>query len=493
MTASGLVRKLSRLVNTLRRRTVEAPLTVARLWSHPGAPCDQRRQVLAGMTEPLHVALGGNRSGKTYGAYQADIAFALGRDHPHVQAWCVLNDIDPKLIPLGPGEVVIASPTASQSRSQSRPAIDALLPPGVEWYGRNGLQEAYVKITCPGYHRQAVIWFKSVDQGPKSYKGSEARRYHIDEEPHGRDGELVLEECLRGASSVGGKVVITATPQDGYTWMMERLVDGGEHGATHSRINSLHNRFVKDYAALVHWLESMDPEQRMMREQGIWVDRRGRIYTGWDRGTHYRQSIVVDGQTITADSVPRTWRRYRGIDFGQTAPTAIVWAAVDPRSGLIVVYRCAQQPGVPYPEWADRIRAVEGAVRGEDGVWRGATEQVEACWGDPSDPGAIEDLCAHDVPTHKAYRQVDAGISDVRDAMRLDVKGTPGLVVLHGDGTADLVRDVEGYRYDPAVKIPRPLKKDDHLADALRYVVRGIRQLEGQRRAKLAPTEEPES
>ncbi|MDX5318213.1 MAG: hypothetical protein LPK38_02455, partial [Actinomycetes bacterium] len=301
-----LLPRMAAKVEAIRRRRVEAPLSVARLWRNPDAPMDQWRQVVQGLTGPLLVALGGNRSGKTHGELDADVAVALGRYHPHTVAWCALTGIDPQLIPVGPGEVIIVSPSAGSSRRDIRPAIEARLPPGAEWYGRNGLAEAYVKIPVPGYHEQAVIWFKSVDQGHMSFRGSQARRYHIDEEPDGHEGRLVLEECLRGASAVGGHVVITATPQAGLTWMIEDLVNGGKYGAVTTRIDSLHNVFAPNPDSLRRWLESMDPDERAMRQRGEWVDRRGAIYPQWSRGAHYvtaaeaLASYDVDGEAPTA-------------------------------------------------------------------------------------------------------------------------------------------------------------------------------------------------
>lgn len=473
-----LAPRLAAKVEHIRRRSVEAPLSVARLWRNDAAPMDQWRQVVQGLMGPVLVAQGGNRSGKTHGQIDADTCTALGRYHPHTQAWCRLNGVDPNLFPVGPQDVIVISPSASSSRRDIRPAVAARLPPGAEWYGQNGLAEAYVRISVPGYHRQATIWFKSVDQGHMAFRGSQAALYHFDEEPEGPEGRLVFEEALRGAAGVGGKVVITATPQAGLTWVVEDLVMGKRYGAVTTRIDSVHNVFAPDPAALRAWLESMDDEERAMRQRGEWVDRRGAIYPQWSRGAHYvpaadaLRGMAVDGEPLTA--IPAHWPRFRGIDFGQEAPTAIVWGALAP-DGTIHIYRCKRASGVPYEEWADVIHETEGATRDEGGTWTGHTEEVELCWGDPSSPEAIATLTLRDVPTHRAHREVDAGISAVRDAMRFRVDGRPGLYVhSDGEGTAMLVQEIEGYRWDPAAKIPRPLKVRDHLADALRYLVRGV-------------------
>jgi len=358
-----------------------------------------------------------------------------------------------------------------------------MLPPGAEWYGRNSLAEAYVRITVPGHHRQATVWFKSVDQGAKSYKGSQAYRYHIDEEPEGPEGRAVLEECLRGASAVGGHVVITGTPQAGLTWMVEDLVMGGAYGAVTTRINSLHNRFAPNPEGLRRWLDSLDPDERRMRERGEWIDRKGVVYPQWTRGAHLVSAAAAlsayagpDGEPL--QSIPSHWPRFRGVDFGQTAPTAIVWGAVAP-DGVIHVYRCIRASGVPYTQWAEVIHEEEGASRGLDGVWTGHSETVEIAWGDPSDPEAIATLCLCDVPTVKAHRKHETGISAVRDALRFRTDGRPGLLVHISEGSTALVQEIEGYRWDPNSKIPKVIKARDHLVDALRYLVRGIQLYEG--------------
>jgi len=487
-------RELAAELDHLARVQVEAPLAVARLWTHPAAEWDQRRAVIAALTGPLHVGIGGNRSGKTEGQLQSVPAVAMGRDHPHTQAWAELNGIPLHLIPEGPGEVVVMSQTASSSQAHTRPAVARYLPPGAEWYGMRSLGPAHVRIPVPGHRQEAVIRFASVDQGPRGVKGSQARMYLIDEEPEGEDGRLVLQECLRGASALGGVVTLAMTPQAGLTWVIEDLVQAGKYGAVTSRLNSLHNRFAPNYPALVRYLRSLDPQERRLRQEGVWYDRKGLIYPGWSRGLHYVDGLTLDGVTITcAADIPATWPRYRGLDLGQVDPTAVVWLAASP-SGTLIAYRCRRQSGVPYTEWADRIHEAEGAVRDEYGRWVGHLEHASGSWHDPSDPSAADQLRLCDVVAWPADRRVEAGLSVVADALRTDGQGRAGLYVLRGDGTDDLVRELEDYRRDPASKTGKVRKVRDHLCDALRYAIMGAYQLEGLHGARpgLAETTEPE-
>jgi hypothetical protein len=283
--------------------------------------------------------------------------------------------------------------------------------------------------------------------------------------------------------------------------MIEDLVQGRKYGAVTTRINSLHNTFAPNPEGLRKWLETMDPDERAMRERGEWVDRRGAIYPQWSRSAHYvTASEALAGYDPGTDgegnplppltSIPRHWPRFRAWDFGHN--TAVTWGAVAP-DGIVHLYRCMRAAGVPIPEWAELCHQAEGAVRDDHGVWVGHTESIELGWGDPSDPEAIEQLCMLDVPTVKAHRKVDLGIGAVKDAMRFRADGRPGLYVhSDGEGTAMLVEEWEAYKWDPNSKTPKPLKVRDHLADTARYLIYGAMLYEGRAPVERAATQTEE-
>jgi len=77
------------------------------------------------------------------------------------------------------------------------------------------------------------------------------------------------------------------------------------------------------------------------------------------------------------------------------------------------------------------------------------------------------------MPTVKAKKEIRAGISAVAERLAPDAEGRPHLVV-HSNCT-NLIREIEGYVWDTrrskADQPDRPLKKEDHAMDALRYLV----------------------
>lgn len=454
-------------------------------WALEGMPemdTDQRQQVISQLEHRASVCSGGNRAGKTFGAYCADIACALGRDHPMVAEWMRLNRIPEHLVPLGPGRVIIAAPSSAHSRKTHRPAIDALLPRfGVHWYDKNSKGEAFVEIECPGYGQRARIDFMSVDQGHEKFKGTEARRYHIDEEPLGVEGQLVFKECQRGASAEGGHVVITATPQSGETWMTTMMRDAS--ACHYSQLDALGNYLVNDYQALLAHFRAMDPQERRNRRYGDVVPREGLIYHRFTRGDGTWEGM---GHVCPDMPIPDDWMRFRGSDYGLKNPTVVVWAALDPDDDMLVVYRVLYRdhltgrPGEPnrepapetYEEIGALVHEVEGATQDASGIWRGHTEVIEMSWGDPSAAQALETWRRMDLPFEKADNEVQSGISKVHTRMALLSDQRPRLKICAS--CVELIAEIERYRRDPRRRDGAPLKVDDHAVDALRYLVMGV-------------------
>lgn len=168
------------------------PLSCSVLWRANAASCDQRRAVVAAMRAPVvALVLGGERSGKSKGLKELTLAMALGGDHPLVRAWVALNEL-PYTIPDGPAQVYAVALTSNDSRRYHRPDLKELI--GAmphKWHNFGGDGESRVEIRVPGYSKPAIIHFKSIDQGSKSFQGISLRWVWIDEEPEGSEGRAV--------------------------------------------------------------------------------------------------------------------------------------------------------------------------------------------------------------------------------------------------------------------------------------------------------------
>jgi hypothetical protein len=407
-----------------------------------------------------------HNSGKTYAVKMAAVAFALGGDHPAVMAWLEDNDLPRDLIPDGPGTVILAAPSASTSIAFHRRDVQALLPAtGWESWSLNVPAEARIEIAVPGYDRPAIIYFKSVDQGHQKFKGSETRLVVISEEPEGEEGRLVLDECMRGCSSIGGRVVIECTPQAGMTWVYDDLYVKRKFGCAVLELDTTHNVMLPDYASTMRWLDSLTEEERAMRQRGQFVDRRGLIYTGWTRGTGDRYG---PGMLCAPFEIPKEWPRFRGADFGLVDAMAVPYAALGDDDTLYVYWLYYEPNGISYEWHAEQIVARQPAG-----------ETYEGSWGDPSAAEVMNDWAALDLYFDLANREVDAGLSGLMDRMRLRGDGRPRLKVFDIPELRPLVTEIENYRWDTNSKRPKPVKKNDHALDALRYLDRGIEEWRG--------------
>ena len=86
------------------------------------------------------------------------------------------------------------------------------------------------------------------------------------------------------------------------------------------------------------------------------------------------------------------------------------------------------------------------------------------------------EMCIRDRPIVGANNQVIEGIETVRVALQLD-NGDPK-VVIDKDRCPNLIRELQTYVWEKSKggkfvrnAAPRPLKRDDHSCDALRYLL----------------------
>lgn len=126
-------------------------------------------------------------------------------------------------------------------------------------------------------------------------------------------------------------------------------------------------------------LQALDGKLRSAFLDGDWDVFQGQMFPELKRDRH-----VVEPFTL-----PKSWRRYNGVDWGFTNPWAVLWAAVD-EDGRVWVYRELYQRGVGEAEQAKRILAAEAedehvSVRyADDAMWatRGDAQAIAAVYAD---------------------------------------------------------------------------------------------------------------
>jgi len=213
-----------------------------------------------------------------------------------------------------------------------------------------------------------------------------------------------------------------------------------------------------------------DPQRRAAMRDGDWDSMVGQFFEQWSHIKH----------VVSSFPIPKEWPRYAGIDYGYAAPWAVVWVSVD-NDGRIWVYREAYSTKVNADYQAKIILETEKSA-GEHEVIRVADPSM---WGSRGTPLSIADI----------YGQEGCGI------MPADNDRINGWSRVHhflNDGPACEYHRSMGMDSCPMMHVfedkcpmfietipalPRSAAKpddaetrnvDDHIADALRYVIMAV-------------------
>lgn len=214
-------------------------------------------------------------------------------------------------------------------------------------------------------------------------------------------------------------------------------------------------------------LNALPDEMRRAFRDGSWDVFAGMVFTEWNRDRHLVPPFVI----------PAEWARYCGVDYGWTAPTAVLWAARD-QDGRLWLYRELTMVQTPEREQARRILAAEA---GERVLSRAADPSM---WGKtgsalpPASQYAIEGC-----PLSKADNDRLTGKIRVHTYLAegpacahhrsLGWDTCPMLHVLDG-ACPELVRTLPALPYDQTRVEDVDTKAPDHHYDALRYLALSI-------------------
>lgn len=138
---------------------------------------------------------------------------------------------------------------------------------------------------------------------------------------------------------------------------------------------------------------------------GKWVIAEGAVYDDWNEVAHL----------IDRFDIPRSWRRFRVVDFGYTNPFVCQWWAVD-NDGRMYLYRELYRTQTLVEDHARRI------------IDLSAGETIETTVAD-HDAEDRATLARHGVPTIPARKEISVGIQTVQARLRKAGDGKPRLFV----------------------------------------------------------------
>ena len=393
-------------------------------------------------TEEAYLATGGNRAGKTELGAMLAVATAAGSNEWWVREWLGFNNLPLSLVPKEPSTVWYAALSYGDALEYGRPKLSRYAPVGTKYTRWAAQDRASMKLPNGGR-----IVSLSCDAGREKFQGAAVSMVWIDEEPNDVG---IFEECMLRIIDKKGKVVITATPLKGLTFLYDIFVDLQPNGFDHYAISGLDNPYVSS-PKLRRAVSHLSEASQQARLFGAFTSQSGLVYPEFDRSIHICKPF----------DIPDDWPRDMCIDFGVRNPFACLWIAHDMDTDTLYVYREYYKTELSTLENGRMILAL-GA---KDGPMRWVVADPE------SKDGRIllaRELGIHTKPAPKHYGVAET-INLVKDKLSLSVDGTPGLKVF--STCRELIKEFRKYKWSKTKGKDKPDKMYDHGLDALRYEI----------------------
>jgi phage terminase large subunit-like protein len=333
----------------------------------------------------------------------------------------------------------------------------------------DAIESVRVKHTSGGY---SYLVFKSYDQKRKAFEGTEQDVIWLDEECPAD----IYGECLIRTMTTGGCIMLTFTPLMGLTdvvlnfmnegkmptkkdWLDPDLIGGfrGSKFIINATWDDAPHLTEEDKKEI--W-EATLPHLRDARAKGIPQLGAGAIYPILE------EDVIVDDFEI-----PPWFAKCYGFDVGWNA-TAAAWAAWDRETDVVYIYSVYKQ-GMREP--ASHVQAIHARV-----IWiPGVIDPSSIGRGKMDGRQMLEEYLGLGLELAPANNAVEAGIFAVWSRL---VSGR----LKFFKSCVPLLNEFRLYRRDENGKVAD--KQDDHLMDALRYLI-----MSGLDLAATAPYDEEEA
>jgi phage terminase large subunit-like protein len=431
--------RIAELLDKLNGLARENPL---RHWY----PHEKQEQFLASR-DRFKWMLGGNQSGKTTVCTVDDLIQAVDLEAlpEHLKAYKYHH---------GPFKWRVVGPDFDIVEMVVMEKMKALVPPG-QLVGNSWDSGYDAKHRVLRFKNGSTCQFKTYQQEAWTHGGATLDRVRFDEEP---PRDIFNENKIR-VMARRGDLLVAMTPVQGLTWMYEDFWEPYTQGQL---MNSFVQTVDMDDNPAIGTLEKEETlrgyskEEREARKTGHFVHFHGRVYG------EFNSSCI-----IPQDDVPVGLPIYVGIDPGIRHMAAVSFMYHTPDDTLVVFEELALKD-MNVAEVATAIKETE-IVYGIKPAWY------------VIDPSARNkqhvtgrnlqlEYADHGILTFPGQNDVATGISRVK--VRLEHKK---LLVMAN--CTETIKEFRQYRWSkPPRQSPndakeQPIKKDDHLLDAIRYQV----------------------
>ena len=259
------------------------------------------------------------------------------------------------------------------------------------------------------------------------------------------------------------RIYLTTNPGGiGHSWFKKYLVEGRVMlGNNTVFIPSTYrdNPFLtKDY---IDYLEAIPGQLGRAWRDGDFDVFAGQAFPQFDASKH----VVAPFQ------IPDNWYRWRGIDEGYTAPWCCLWAARDPDTRRIYIYREAYAKQLTIRQQAERIKDMT-----LENEFIGMTYADPAMWTQKNMEGIIsssaDEYMRNGIPLTKADNKRIAGKRKMDGLLASKPDGLPGIIIF--SNCVNLIEQLENLPVDPNRPEDVDTDAEDHSYDAARYLLSNV-------------------
>lgn len=416
-----------------------------------------KQRAFHGFTSQTKCFYGGNQAGKTWCGLADDIIQAIDRDAlpSHLLAYKKFEA--PFLCRIMAESFPVLETTMIQKLQELLP-VEQLM--GGSW------SKAYDKnLRVLHFANGSKFFFMTYEQEVRKMGGASIDRVHFDEEPP----LAIFNECRLRVMARAGDLIFTMTPLFGLSWTFnQQWQKRGQEVAKDVYVGGSHISIVTSdmednptlgAAEIELALMGLSAEERVARKEGKHVALHGLIYAD------FRPS--GDKSHVTPDRpLPENVNVVVAIDPGMRHPAAVVWAYLTP-DDTMVVFEAQRFHGMTAAQVSKRILeineakevhplfyVIDPAARNKDHQ-TGRSTQMEY-----ADNGIV---------TIPGQHAVTAGINRVRERWQRETL----FVQAH---CTELIDELQKYRWKAPPRSEEatreaPIKLEDDLVDALRYLV----------------------
>lgn len=453
----------------------------ARYWSSDTEPqyqffFDRIEEDFSKFTSDIKIygLLGGNRSSKTErGAFIA-VAWLLGKDYFRDEpSWRYVKDLP---IPdhgchiwaIGLDYNVIKNVIWNE-KLRSGHRHPGLLPDSTNpVITKISDSEFQVSVNVNG--RKSTLSCKSAESGREKFQSASIDLVWIDEEVE----EDIFGELYQRTVDCAGKILITLTPlhdvgsgvRKPWVFDLHKEFKQGRKDVIFVQLSALDNPFIpEDEKVKLRQKWAGHPEERT-RLYGDFIKRSGLVYPQWDRTKHI----------LKHETIPASWRRIVSIDPAATGINAAVWAAIQPITNNVYIYRV----------YYERDKIVSDHAR--DVLIRNGNDKIDIWLIDPwwavarsaeNHKQGFQLWREAGIPVRPAPKAEDFGRTILSEYLSatLDPTSKDPKLFLMGD-LPEIVDEIEGYVWDSfkqgtlkGTSKEKPMKKNDHAMNAIQYLL----------------------